>query len=248
MEKKSITNSKFIITSADTDMEARLRLSAIINILIQSASQSAESLGFGYKNLKKHKLFWVLSRLSIEILETVKWNDEIIVETWPKDINGILYLRDFFLRNRNKTTIAKATTGWLAIDLESKRPKRVAEENRELFISLKDKFAIKDPPEKLSPLNSGDKFEINSNYFDIDLNKHVTSTRYIDWMMDTFPIDFHKHNYPEKLSVNYVKETLPGQKISIKRSEIKKNEYIFEGVDNKSLKTSFRGRIDFKNE
>lgn len=244
-EKNLILTSKFKITSAETDMEGRISLGSLVNLLIQSATQSADNLGFGFDSLKKHHLFWVFSRLTIEIFQPAKWNDEIIIETWPKDIIGLLYTRDFMLRDEQNNIIAKATTAWLPIDLETKRPKRKDSFDSDFFTYLKEKHAIKEPPEKLPVLKDGDSFEVNSTYFDIDFNKHVTSTRYIDWMMDTFSTDFHKDNYPKGLSINYLKEIMPGEKIRFLRTKNKSGEYSFEGINLNNSKTSFRGKINF---
>lgn len=244
-EKNLITISKYKITSAETDMEARISLGSLVNLLIQSATLSADNLGFGFDNLRKHNLFWVFSRLTIEIFQPAKWNDEIIIETWPKDIIGLLYTRDFMLKDIKNNTIAKATTAWLPIDLETKRPKRKDSFDSDFFTYLMDKYAIKEPPEKLFEVKGGDPFEVRSTFFDIDLNKHVTSTRYVDWMMDTFSTDFHQNNYPKRLSINYLKETMPGEKIRFYRSMNENKEYYFEGLNLNNSKTSFRGRIDF---
>jgi len=114
------------------------------------------------------------------------------------------------------------------------------------FTFLKDKHALKDPPEKLSGTPEGEIFKVKSTYFDIDLNKHVTSTRYIDWMMDTFSADFLRKNYPKLLSINYVKETMPETDIEIiKASKNDKGEFLLDGVNSKTEKTSFRGKIIF---
>ena len=51
----------FKIDSADTDMFGRIRLGSLVNLLIQAATNSADKLGFGYKNIQEQKLFWVLS-------------------------------------------------------------------------------------------------------------------------------------------------------------------------------------------
>lgn len=120
-----ITTVGFEVSSADTDMFARLRLSAMANMLIQSAINSADILGFGFNGLREHNLFWVLSRLVIEIQKPLMWYDKQWVETWPKDLERILYLRDFLIRDGKDNVVAKATSGWLAIDLKSKRPKQI---------------------------------------------------------------------------------------------------------------------------
>ena len=245
IEKDLILISDYKITSAETDMEGRLSLGSMVNLLIQSATLSADSLGFGFDNLRKHNLFWVFSRLTLELFQPVKWNDEVSIETWPKDIIGLLYTRDFLLRDEKKNIIAKATTAWLPIDIETKRPKRKESFESDFFTYLKDKHAVEEPPEKLPLLKDGDPFEVSSTYFDTDFNKHVTSTRYIDWMMDSFSTDFHRDNYPKGLSINYLKETMPGEKIRFYRNMNKNKEYCFEGTNLNNNKKAFRGKIKF---
>jgi len=246
-EKKSnlILFADYKVTSADADMFGRLRLGALVNFLIQSAIKSADRLGFGFKDLERHQLFWVLSRLTAEIDKPLKWYDSAQVETWPKDAEKIIYLRDFLMRDQNGETVAKSTSGWLPIDLKTKRPKRYEGEFAELFVHNREKHALRELPEKLPIINDGDEFEFHPAYFDCDFNKHVTTTRYVDAMMDTFEIDFHEANYPKRLSLNFIKETAPGEKLKIIRSEKEEKKFFFEGIKIESGNVSFRGRIDF---
>ena len=235
----------FKITSADTDMYMRVKLGAVVNMLIQSAINSAESLGFGFKNLKEQKLYWVLSRLTIELYHPVTWNQEAIVETWPKSVEGLLYTRDYIIRDMEQNIIARATSGWLAIDTETKKPKVIDGIHSEMFVHLKDKHGLSESPERLPATTAGDMFEVHAGYFDFDLNRHVTSTRYVDWMMDTLTIDFHKSHYPKKLSVNFMKETLPGDSLNIIRGNENGYVFNFEGTNQAHKTVAFRGKIDF---
>ncbi len=237
--------SDFRITSADTDMFMRIRLGGLVNLLIQSAINSAESLGFGFKNLKEQRLYWVLSRMTVEIYKPLMWNQEAVVETWPKSVEGLLYTRDYIIRDKQQNIVARATSGWLAIDLETKKPKIFDGIQGEMFVHLKDKHGLNEAPEKLSATVEGEAFEVKSNYFDFDLNRHVTSTRYVDWMMDTIPVEFHKRNYPKRLSVNFMKETLPGDSITIIRSLHDGFQYTLEGTNHAHKTVAFRGKIDF---
>lgn len=237
--------SGFRITSAETDMFMRVRLGALVNLLIQSAINSAESLGFGFKNLKEQKLYWVLSRLTVEIYQPLYWNQEAEVETWPKSVEGLLYTRDYIIRDKHQNIIARATSGWLAIDTEAKKPKIIDGIHAEMFVHLRDKHGLSEPPEKLQATSHGDSFHVQAGYFDFDLNKHVTSSRYIDWMMDTLPIDFHRLHYPKRLSVNFMKETLPGDALNLIRGSVNSMQYSFEGINHAQKTGAFRGKIDF---
>lgn len=237
--------TEYEVSSAETDMDGRLRLSAFVNLLIQSAIKSADLLGFGWADMTKHHLFWVLSRLHLNIDAVPKWYDKIIVETWPKDIYKILYLRDFIVRNENNDIIASATSAWFALDDKSRRPRHVNTADMDKFILLKDKHAINEIPEKLPPVADGNVFALTPEYFDVDVNKHITSTRYIDWMMNTFSIDFHNKHYPKELTIDYLKEIRLGSDISITKKEISSVEYLFEGYNKTQDVTAFRGKIIF---
>ena len=64
-------------------------------------------------------------------------------------------------------------------------------------------------------------------FFDIDLNKHVTSSRYVDWMMDSFSAEFHEANYPKKIALNYMKEVKLGEKIELIRQNPENKLFLF---------------------
>ena len=246
LNEKNLTSTlNFTVSSAETDMYARLRLGSTVNYLIQAASDSADRLGFGYGGIRQQNLFWVLSRLTLEIYRPLKWHEIIEVETWPKNIERILYLRDFILRDSERNIVARATSGWLAIDLESKRIKKIEGIHADFFIHLKNKYALAESPAKLHPVGGGREFEINTGYFDIDLNGHVTTTRYVDWMMDTFDPEFHKDKFPRKLSLNLMKETMPDEVIRLTRKADDKDNFMFEGLNLNNDAIAFRASVEF---
>lgn len=244
-EKDLTSTLNFTISSAETDMFARLRLGAAVNYLIQSASDSADRLGFGYGGIRRQNLFWVLSRLTLEIYRPLKWHEVIEVETWPKSIERILYLRDFILRDSERAVTGRATSGWLAVDLGSKRIKKIEGIEADSFTYLKNKHALAESPAKLHPVDDGEEVEIRAGYFDIDLNGHVTTTRYVDWMMDTFDPEFHKGRFPRKLSLNLMKETMPGEVIRLTRKAGDAGKFEFEGRNLNSSASAFRANIEF---
>lgn len=239
------TFSTFKVSSADADINARLRLGALTNFLIQSAIESADLHHFGFTELREQNLFWVLSRLTVQIEKPLNWYDKVKVETWHKNLDRIMYLRDFLIRDQNNEIVAKGTSGWLAVDLKTKRPSIVDGMDPKHYQLNRDKHALQIAPEKIAPVKEGEEFIIKSTYSDIDLNKHVTATKYIDWMMDSLPIEFHLKNYPKSLSINYLKETMPGESILLKKHQQGTVQYFFEGQNLDSQTAAFRGKITF---
>ena len=244
-EPDLILTSAFKITSAETDMEGRLRLGSLVNLLVQSAINSADSLGFGFGGIRQQNLYWVLSRLTLEIYRPLKWHEKVEVETWPKNVEKIFYIRDFIVRDKDKNLVAKATSGWLAIDFANRRARKIDGIHADLFVHLRNRHALQELPAKLNSVSEGDVFEFKSDYYDIDLNKHLSATRYIDRMMDTLPFDFHINHYPNKMSVNYLKETLPGEKLKFIRQQISDSDFSWEGINTETNTRAFRGKIEF---
>ena len=235
----------FDVTSADCDMNARLRPGGLVSYLIVAATKSADTLGFGYEFLSRHHLYWVLSRMTVEILRPLKWGEKAVVVTWPKDVDGLLYLRDFEIKNQSGELIARATSGWLAIDADSKRPRKVEDRFSYMFDLMKNRHAMQQKPDKLVAVTNGDVYEIISSWFDLDLNKHVTSSRYIDWMVDKLPVDVLTCQYPVGLSVNYLKEIVLGETTRLTVSSEPDGTFQFEGVGAAGERPSFRGKILF---
>jgi len=234
IEQNLVFKKNFEVTSSDADMFGRLKLSSLIEFLIQSAVLSADSLGFGLKFLQQENLFWVLSRLNVQILKPLFWYDKIEVETWPKTIDKLLYIRDFVVRDEKNEIVAKSTSSWLAIDLLSKRPKKIENIITDIFTTLNNKNAIDFFAPKIETFSGDLVSSLDVKYFDIDLNKHVTSSRYIDWITNCFDEEFHQNNYPKHLTINYLKEQKLKNNIQIYKKQKTENCFLFLGKNNET--------------
>lgn len=235
---------EYKLTSDVSDMFGRIRLSAFINLMIQSAIKSANSLGFGFDMLKQKNMTWMLGRLSVEIYKSSNWENKVFVETWPKTVDGLLYIRDFIVRNEKDEVIAKGTSGWLAVDLDKKRIVSVDSLN-EAFYELKNKNALDYMPMKITANKTEESFIRHASYFDLDMNKHVTAVRYLDWMMDTFDVDFHEKNYPKEIHINYIKEIHVGNEIKLNKKQLEEGKYYFDAQNQTTGNDSFKCIIKF---
>lgn len=243
-EKKLASIIEYNLTSEVSDMFARIRFSALLNLLVQSAIKSANSLGFGFHMLKKKNMTWMLGRFSLEIISPFRWDEKIFVETWPKTVNGLQYIRDFIVRDEKNVIVANGSSAWLAVNLDTKKLMNVKELN-DAFYELKEKNALEYMPKKVAAKETDQKFDINATYYDLDINKHVTAVRYIDWMMDTFDLDFHENNYPREIHINYMKEIKVGDKITLNKKQLDDNTFYFGAKNQTSGRDSFKCLLKF---
>lgn len=244
-EKELSLRIKSTVSSVETDKKGRLKPSFLINALLHSAICSAKELEFGYDDLKKQSIFWVLSQIKVKIHRPIMWMEEIETETWPKDNIGLLYIRDYFIRDKNQTIVAASTSNWAAISHSNHRPSKVDAANPEFFTRLKDKNALETDLQKIEKVSSGDRFDITPKYNDFDINGHVTTIRYVEWVFNSFSFDFLDENYPTAVTLNFVRELLPGNSIVILKKETGKNTYCFSAYSEDMTKNIFNAEIIF---
>lgn len=236
---REIITVQHSLTTAEADFTGRLRVSALVNLLIQAARQSATRLGVGLEDLQKDHLFWALNRLHLDIDTLPHWPDELVIRTWPRKVQGVSYYRDFEVDdNRGQTTI-RGTSVWLAIHQVRKRPVVVKDFNR-----LNHKRAGPEEVPKPPGITQGaiNRKMIKPGYFDFDLNGHVTTTRYIDWSMDQLTLPFHQRHTPVQFTVHFMREILPGDEVSL-AYQSHEGEWLFEGF--KGDQPAYRMAVTF---
>ena len=85
-------------------------------------------------------------------------------------------------------------------------------------------------------------------YSDIDVNKHLNNSKYVDFIMDCFSLKDHEKYNIKSIEVNYSKEALPGDSIAIYKdiSEAYSNLIYIEGVNEKDNKLTFKTQLEIE--
>lgn len=219
----SVWTERFRIRSYDVDGTQTATLPRLCAYFLEAAWNHAETLGFGFTHLRKEGKFWVLSRFRLEMQEYPSWGDEVTLRTWPRGFEGAFALRDFELLNTRGARLGAGTSAWLILDLISKRPQRP----HKLLPNLPPaKPALSRDPEKLADNHVWDnEAEITARHSDIDVNQHVTASRYIAWALDSYPIGFHAQHSVRVVDVNYLNETIEGERVGIRTRHVEAGIY-----------------------
>ncbi len=243
----AIWEESFKIHTYEVDLHNRLKVSSIFNFMQEAAGSHANNLKIGYEELLKEGLFWVLSRIRIELLELPGFGEEIKILTWPKGTNKLFALRDFLIYNSHEEILGKATTAWLIIDRKTKRPQKI-EPFAERFVSIEDKHALEVVPAKIAvPRNKELIYEKKVGYTEIDVNDHVNNARYVEWIMDSFPKDVYEKNRLDLIQVNFLSESRLGEEIEIFMADISPAYYYTEGISKNTNAKVFQATTRWRN-
>ena len=231
----------------DVDLTNHVKISSIFNFMQEAASNNADSLGFGYDQLIEDQLFWVLSRVKIELNPLPSLGDEIMIETWPRGIDKIFALRDFLFYNAKNILIGKATTSWLMLDGKTKRPVR-PDTLAERIPPLGIKNAIEQVCGKIETVSDLDLIhEVRVGYTDIDINQHLNNVRYIEYILNCFQAESYKNNRIKSLQVNFLSESRYNDAIRIFKAGagMDASGYYIEGLNQNEQKV-FQASVEWE--
>ncbi len=209
----------YTINSYEVDITRHATLTALCNYFQESAWHHADHLNVGFNEFSQDRFLWVLSRLFVRVIRFPLWGERIRVETWPKGTDKLFALRDFCVTDEKKQSIVLATSAWLVIDGSSRKPVRPDFLHTLLDVS-KGKSALDEPLTKLVAANVANQETLSYKvrYSDLDLNNHVNNAKYIEWILNTYSKEYHKHHIISSLTINYMAETHIDEEIIISRS------------------------------
>lgn len=202
------------IQSAQTDQFGKASVCALFHFMLEAAWAHAQVMDWGYEDLQQHHMFWVLSRLYMEIEQYPSWQDEIVLNTWSAGTDGMYAYREFILRNRKGEIVLKANTAWLILNLTTKRIVRL-NDYKETFPKLATLSPCREP-QRLRPAKPAAQLNFLPVLFsDLDINKHFNSVKSLERVIDHFGIDFLNHYEPSAIEINYLKEGLAGDTLAV---------------------------------
>jgi len=203
------------VKSYDVDWTGLLKLQSLFQYFQEIAGINATRLGVGFEELRKRRLFWVLSRIKVEIQRLPEWNEVVELSTWPKSVDRLFAIRDFRMKDLSGAILLNATSAWLLVDMDKGRPQRF----ELLPVDIRTyhgEDAIAAPFEKIQPVATMVRSHSRGVMpGDLDVNHHVNNATYIGWITDCFSPEFLGQKAVRALEVNYVSEAVFGDTVSV---------------------------------
>ena len=216
----------FKVHSYDVDFNKTATLESLCRHFQEAAWDHAQQLGAGYQRLQQQNRFWVLARLLVEITRHPSWGETVKVQTWPRAAKSVFAMRDFEMLDVSGARMVAGTSGWLVLDTKTRKPQRVDKLISEIQPSFPDRRALEQEPQKLTRCESNSaSFDVAVRYSDIDVNGHVNNSRYIGWLMDAHAMALHRSHTVKSIEVNFLGETVAGDRLSMVSNEPAPCEY-----------------------
>ena len=219
MEK--IGKYEFMAEPFHCDFGGKLFMGHLGNHLLNAADFHSTYRGFGMKYLMSIKRSWVLSRLAIEMDEMPSQYARFNVETWVESAMRYFTSRNFRVVSGDKV-YGYGRSIWAMIDTESRQPTDIYDIDNGAI----DNWIVKD---KECPIDKGGRVRVGAEaqlvhtidtyYNDVDINGHINSVKYIEHVLDLWPISWYSDHQVHRFEIAYVAEAHAGDQLSFFREQ-----------------------------
>ena len=218
MEK--VGRYEFMAEPFHCDFSGRLFMGHLGNHMLNAADFHSTHRGFGMKYLMSIQRSWVLSRLAIEMTGMPVQYTKFSVETWVENAMRYFTSRNFRVVGNDGTVYGRSI--WAMIDTESRQP-------TDIFAI--DNGAINNwiEKEKECPIDKGGRVKVGTEaelvrtidtfYNDVDINGHINSVKYIEHVLDLWPITWYQQHQIRRFEIAYVAEAHAGDQLSFYREQ-----------------------------
>lgn len=199
--------NEFYLTASEVNAQREMSLSRMVITLIDTATAHANLLGIGFDRMIRDGISWVLSRLTIDLIAPVTVNRTYRIETWVESTSRLFSERDFELTDvESDRVVMQAHSIWMAVNMSTRRPGDLTPLWEGLDV-VSDRTFPGDKGGKLPPLQEAVcekryRFAVS----DIDVNRHVTTRRYIDLITDMWSLDHYEAFRPARFEVAFKHE------------------------------------------
>lgn len=222
---EKIFNKEYFLTPGECNPEERMPLTLLINRLIEVASLHANEIGIGYEFLSRECQTWVLSRVAVEMKRYPCVNETYRITTWITSISRLFSERDFEISVGDGEVIGHARTVWAVIDT---RTRSVGDISRMSWVKdlIPDRTTPVEKPSRPRPIESPESPEqvpagyretkYRFQYTDIDFNRHVNSSRYIELLLNQWSLEYHDANRLTRFEIAYIHEARFGEETTLR--------------------------------
>lgn len=208
-----IFEQDFDINDAAVDRYGRLKPSMILFYAQEVAGHHCNILSVDYDTLARRRMFWAVTRHRVQITRLPLSGETIHVETWPMPTTRVAYPRSMVAYDKQGNELFRSISLWVLVDLDTRSMILPGKSGVEVIGTLRgSELAV---PHTLLPSVMDHSVQRTVRFTDLDRNGHMNNTRYLDWINDLLPSDFHAEHPFREFTICYHTEAREGQTLNL---------------------------------
>ena len=187
LPKKTFYCKECKLYESDFDVTSNVKTHRVMELMQDAATTHADDLGVGWNDMDERNLFWVISKVKLVFYKPLdRSTRSFMLYTWPLAANRLYLERRFEATDEQGETLFDSSTLWMIVERDTRR---IA--SREVIAKYYD-FDFDGAECRCG--NNFEKVRRDDTYVlnyerqirrtDLDINKHVNNTNYINFALD----------------------------------------------------------------
>ena len=199
----------------DCDMYKRIKPSVVLAMFQDCSEALTEGWGVGLEAMLKRDVIWVAAKVECSVLSRLPEHTEtVLVRGWATRCRSGIFPFRYELLDRAGERLVEGCSMWVLSDLST----------HSMMGPNIPKISLPTPePEgtrlprmtAICPAVHPQYASRRVLFSEVDINGHLTNTRYIDWIMDLADSRFHETHPFKGLRIDYRRETFPEEEIAL---------------------------------
>ena len=208
-----IYRASYTILSTDCDPYNRIKPSALLSLMQEIAGQHCEGTPLGWQALAEKGMFFAVTRQHIQITRLPLHGETVTLETWPGPTSRVAFPRNTIAYDEKGNELFRAMSLWVLMDMNTRA------------MVLPGKCGISVPglirgnelavPGSLAPRNLEAAAQRRVVYTELDCNGHMNNCRYMDWVLDLMPSEFHREHPLTDFTITYLSEAKEDETVDL---------------------------------
>ena len=201
----------FQVEEMCVDRYGRLKPSAILYFAQEIAGRHCTELA---DTLESRRRFWAVNKHRVQITRLPECAETLSVETWAMPNTRVAYPRSMVARDRAGNECFRSVSLWFLMDMDTRE--NILPENSGIIVPGTLRGTELALPGSLVPRVMDHSCRRNVCFTDLDRNGHMNNTRYLDWITDLLPSDFHREHPVKEFALRYHSEAREGQSLDLR--------------------------------
>ena len=205
----SVYHLSFDISDLHADRFGRLKSSSILYFVQEAAGRHWQHIEG--ESSQHCPFYWVIIRHRVQVTRLPEKGETVHLQTWPMPTTRVAYPRSVVAYDRQGRELFRSVSLWVLMDPETRAMVLPGKSGITVNGILRGNELAS--PSSLTPACLTAEAERFVRFTDLDVNGHMNNARYLDWLADLLPGNFHQDNVIRDMTLGYVAEALEGDNL-----------------------------------
>ncbi len=189
----------FRVRFYECDAYGHVNYSNYLRYMQEAAFDASAAAGYGQSEYDRLGQTWLIRETEVEYLQSLYQDDTLSIKTWVEDFRRVRSRRAYeFRRAGEEQLVARASTDWVYLDMETHRPATIPPE---MVAAFYPEGSPPPPPRRpafpdpTSPAGVV-RLPIRVAWGDIDPAQHVNNARYLGYIEEAGVAAAAAHGWP----------------------------------------------------